>query len=100
VHLEKGDHCFKGLRHSLCHGWAGGVTAWLSRYVIGVRPASPGFKTVYIRPNLGNLDFVKGKVPTPYGDIEVEARKDGNGNVKVKSRLPNGITEIEKTIAR
>jgi alpha-L-rhamnosidase len=100
VHLEKGDHCFKGLRHSLCHGWAGGVTAWLSRYVIGVRPASPGFKTVYIRPNLGNLDFVKGKVPTPYGDIEVEASKDGNGNVKVKSRLPNGITEIEKTIAR
>jgi hypothetical protein len=46
------------------------------------------------------LDFVKGKVPTPYGDIEVEASKDGNGNVKVKSRLPNCITEIEKTIAR
>ncbi|SFL80122.1 hypothetical protein SAMN04487943_10450 [Gracilibacillus orientalis] len=25
-----GDHCYVGYRHSLCHGWASGPTAWLS----------------------------------------------------------------------
>ena len=101
VHLEKGDHCFEGLRHSLCHGWAGGVTAWLSRYILGIRPASPGFKTVYIEPNLGDLDFVKGKVPTPFGDIVVEAVKNKDGSVKINKTLPEGVEEIKskKTLA-
>jgi alpha-L-rhamnosidase len=31
IHGDFGDHCYLGFRHSFCHGWAGGPTAWLSR---------------------------------------------------------------------
>nr|XP_036575848.1 alpha-l-rhamnosidase [Colletotrichum truncatum]KAF6782491.1 alpha-l-rhamnosidase [Colletotrichum truncatum] len=32
-----------GLSTSLCHGWAAGPTAELSKHVLGVQPAAPGF---------------------------------------------------------
>ena len=32
-----GAYCYKGLRLSLCHGWASGPTAWLSRHDADVR---------------------------------------------------------------
>ena len=43
LHADFGDHCYIGLRHSLCHGWAGGPTAWLTEHVLGIRPLEPGF---------------------------------------------------------
>ena len=30
IHGDFGNYCYKGFRHSLCHGWASGPTAWLS----------------------------------------------------------------------
>ncbi|MDP4119260.1 MAG: alpha-L-rhamnosidase, partial [Bacillota bacterium] len=30
VHGDNGAYCYKGFRHSLCHGWASGPTAFLS----------------------------------------------------------------------
>lgn len=44
IHADYGDYCYKGLRHSLCHGWASGPTAWLSTYVLGIQPLEPGCK--------------------------------------------------------
>jgi hypothetical protein len=29
LHGDFGAHCYVGFRHSFCHGWAGGPTAWL-----------------------------------------------------------------------
>lgn len=34
VHATYGDYCYVGLRHSLCHGWASGPTAWMSEFVL------------------------------------------------------------------
>lgn len=42
VHRIYGKFCYKGYRHSLCHGWASGPTSWLSEYVFGIRPAGSG----------------------------------------------------------
>jgi hypothetical protein len=28
-HREYGDHCYKGYRHSLCHGWSVGPISFL-----------------------------------------------------------------------
>jgi len=55
---------------SLCHPWGAGVTKWLSEEVLGIKPTSPGFKTIDIVPHLGRtLKNVSGRTPTPLGDI-------------------------------
>ncbi|MDD6734718.1 MAG: family 78 glycoside hydrolase catalytic domain [Clostridiales bacterium] len=72
VHGDFGEFCYKGLRKSLCHGWASGPTAFLSRKVLGVVPLEPGYKRIKVCPNPGALEWVKGKIPTPYGVVCVE----------------------------
>ena len=44
VHRSYGDFCYKGFRHSFCHGWASGPTAWLSEHVLGISIVEPGCK--------------------------------------------------------
>ncbi|MBP0990485.1 MAG: alpha-L-rhamnosidase [Oscillospiraceae bacterium] len=78
IHGDFGRHCYKGLRHSLCHGWASGPTAFLSNHVLGINVTEAGCKKIKIKPDLGNLTWAKGKYPTPYGEITVEHQvKDG-----------------------
>jgi hypothetical protein len=91
VHVEYGEHCFKGLRHSLCHGWAGGPTAWLSQNVLGVQPVAAGFQEVIIKPNLGNLTFAKGAVPTPFGLITVSHKRQADGKIATEYDVPIGV---------
>ncbi len=55
---------------SLCHPWSAGCTAWLTRWVAGIRPATPGFATVDIIPHLGRmLTWVRATEPTPHGTV-------------------------------
>lgn len=91
IHGDYGDHCYKGFRHSLCHGWASAPTYWLSRYVLGVYPSSSGCREVIIRPFLGDLDWVEGTFPTPYGDIEIRHEKGNDGKIKSRIKAPKGI---------
>lgn len=94
VHATYGDYSYKGHRNSLCHGWSSGPTAWLSEYVLGVRPVSPGFETVRIEPHLGELEWVKGSFPTPFGLIEVHHRKNSEGEIESRVVVPEGITVL------
>ena len=91
LHGDFGAHCYVGFRHSFCHGWAGGPTAWLSRNVLGVTPATPGCATVRITPNLGRLSWAEGTYPTPKGPIHVRHEKQADGSVKSIVKLPDGI---------
>lgn len=95
LHGDYGAYCYKNFRHSLCHGWASGPAAFLSEYVLGVKPAAPGCRKVFIRPNLGDLDWVKGSYPTPYGIISVEHRRLSDGKVDSKIVLPEGVSLAE-----
>ncbi len=91
IHADGGAYCYVGLRHSFCHGWASGPTAWLSQHILGVEPASPGFKTVRIRPHLGNLEWVEGDFPTPYGIIHVTHSRRPDGQISSTVELPEGV---------
>lgn len=95
IHADGGDHCYKGLRHSFCHGWASGPTSWLSQYVLGITPVEPGCKVVKIQPHLGHLKWVKGTFPTPYGLIEVEHHKLEDGSIDSKVKVPVGVTYLK-----
>jgi hypothetical protein len=91
IHADGGAYCYVGLRHSFCHGWASGPTAWLSQYILGVEPAEPGFKKVRIKPHLGNLKWVEGSFPTPYGVIHVTHSRRPDGQISSKVELPEGV---------
>jgi len=92
IHADFGDYCYVGLRHSLCHGWASGPTAWLSEHVLGIKVIEPGCKMVKIEPNLGDLEWVEGTYPTPMGPIKVRHEKQADGSVASEIDLPDGVT--------
>jgi len=84
-------HGGMGYGTSLSHGWGSGPTDWLSHYVLGVWPSSPGFSTAEIVPHLGDLGWAQGTVPTPRGLIRVRHERGSNG-LRSWVRLPQGIT--------
>jgi len=94
IHGDFGAYCYIGLRHSLCHGWASGPTAFLSEYVLGVKPIEPGCKTVRIKPNLGDLQWVEGTYPTPLGVIKIKHEKTTSGTVVSSINAPDGIKVV------
>ncbi|NLE12709.1 MAG: alpha-L-rhamnosidase [Clostridiales bacterium] len=77
IHGDFGAHCYIGLRHSLCHGWSSGPTAFLARHILGIKVLEPGCKKVEIKPNLAGLTYAKGSYPTPYGPISVYVDEKG-----------------------
>ena len=78
IHGGYGAYCYVGHRHSLCHGWAAGPTAWLSQHILGVQVVNPGGKSYQIKPNLGDLEWVEGTFPTTYGPIYIKHTRQGN----------------------
>jgi len=95
LHGDFGAHCYVGFRHSFCHGWAGGPTAWLSRNILGVTPVAPGCAKVRITPNLGRLKWAEGSYPTPKGAIHVRHERQEDGTIKSVVKLPDGIQEVK-----
>ncbi len=89
LHADFGAYCYTGLRHSLCHGWAGGPAAVLSKFMTGLTILEPGFRKINISPVLGDLDYLHCKIPTPAGILEIEADKR---TAVPKIILPEGVT--------
>ena len=95
VHVQYGNYCYKGLRNSFCHGWASGPTAWLSEHVLGITVLEAGCRKVKIEPHLGDLKWVEGTYPTPYGIISVHHERLNDGKIKSKISAPKEITIIK-----
>ncbi len=91
IHGDYGAYCYENFRHSLCHGWSSGPCAYLTNYVLGIRAISAD--TYEIKPELSYLDWAKGCYPTPYGVIEVSAKRDGDKTI-VDIKAPKEIKII------
>ncbi|HJQ12037.1 MAG TPA: alpha-L-rhamnosidase C-terminal domain-containing protein, partial [Gemmatimonadaceae bacterium] len=74
------------------HAWAAHPNYGLLATVLGVRPASSGFRTVRIAPSLGPLRHAEGNVPHPLGDIEVNLVREGARGLRADVTLPRGLT--------
>ena len=94
IHRDCGAYCYEGYRHSFCHGWASGPTAWLSQHVLGVEILEPGCKKVRITPRLGDLEWAEGTFPTPYGQIEIRHTRNADGKVTSKIRAPKEVKVV------
>jgi hypothetical protein len=74
------------------HAWAAHPNYGLLATVLGVRPASPGFRTVRIAPALGPLRRAEGRIAHPRGDIDVSLERVGAGGLHAVVTLPEGVT--------
>ena len=78
---------------SLCHAWSSGVTALLSKYVLGIRPRDAGYATFAFDPHPYGLDWVEGRVPVPGGFIEARLEKKKNGEYERKIKAPKALVQ-------
>ena len=81
---------------SLCHAWGASPIYLFGKYYLGVKPASPGYKTWVAEPVLGGLEWMQGKVPTPNGEIEVKC--SGN-KIEIKSTTGTGTLKFSSKLA-
>jgi len=95
IHRDFGDYCYPSFRHSLCHGWSSGVTAWLTENVLGITVVEPGCSTLRVRPYLDNLEWVEGAFPTPHGVVKVRHERLPNGEIDSKIDAPKAIKIIK-----
>jgi alpha-L-rhamnosidase len=74
------------------HAWAAHPNYGLLATVLGVRPSSPGFRTVRIAPALGPLRRAEGRVPHPFGDIDVQLVRVGQRGLRAEITLPRALS--------
>lgn len=72
---------------SLCHAWGASPVYLLGKYYLGVRSTKPGYEEFEVRPNLSNLEWITGDVPTPNGIIHVEMNRH---EIKVRATEGRG----------
>jgi len=71
------------------HAWGAAPVNLLPTYVLGVRPRTPGWSEIEIRPARRALLWSEGRVPTPRGPIEV--RWDRQPHFHLRVSLPKGV---------
>lgn len=74
-----------------CHAWGAHPIYHFFASILGIRPASPGFRTVRIEPQLANLAWARGSMHHPLGIIAVEIEAH-EGSVRGRITLPEGVT--------
>lgn len=72
---------------SLCHAWSASPIYLLGAYCLGVRNTGVAYNSFEVRPNLGGLEKVSGKVPVPGGAVSVHIDRQV---VRVLSDIPGG----------
>jgi alpha-L-rhamnosidase len=82
-----------GVPHeSLNHYSKGAVASFLHRYVAGLQPTSPGYRTFKIAPRPGGgLTWARGELDCPYGRIEVSWRMDREA-FRLDAVVPGGTS--------
>lgn len=76
------------------HAWSAHPNYGLLATVLGVRPNSPGFRSVLIAPHPGELATAEGSVPHPLGDIVVRFTRTGDGGLQLHATLPAGLDGV------
>lgn len=80
IHGDYGAYCYKGFRHSLCHGWASGVFAFIVEYMLGLKLINGG-ETYEITPHMMGVKELEAKIPVKQGWLSVKVI---NGQVTSK----------------
>ncbi len=92
---QKGDEHYamygRPFGKSLCHAWGANPVYLFGKYFMGVKPLTPGYSSYLVEPTLAGLEWIKGTVPAPDGDIEIYADKK---QVQVKTAGGTGFLRL------
>lgn len=83
-HATHGQFCYKGYRHSLCHGWSTGVIPYLVEEIVGLKQIDKN--TFLLSPCLGELKEIYYVYPLNKNKQNIKIHiinKDGNYEIKV-----------------
>jgi len=84
----------KGGMHSHDHAMFGGIGASFYTRLAGIRPLSPGYETISIRPCIpSKLDWAEASVETARGRIVSSWRKEGD-RLCVEVEIPESTTAV------
>jgi alpha-L-rhamnosidase len=76
---------------SFNHYALGSIIDWIHRRIAGLAPASPGYKTISVRPvPPRQLEFAKARHMTPFGEAAVSWSRS-NGTFTLDVRVPVGV---------
>ena len=73
------------------HAWAGGGVISMVRQLAGVDALKPGYQEFQVKPQLGDLKWLKTGFETNYGRIEVSLVKKGK-RIEAEITVPEGTT--------
>ena len=82
---------WSGASNSGIHDSPCGIMMVFLESILGVTPAEPGFARCRIEPHLGSLQWAKGVVPTPRGDVRVSWRRSEKGRLTFEIETPAGM---------
>ena len=95
-----GAHCSTECLYLYTHGWWDeshpdtSISDVFQTYLLGIEPLEPGFRTFRLAPQPpSDLDWARGRVPTPHGMIEVEWRRTP-ASIKLTLSVPDGTTAV------
>lgn len=74
-----------------CHGWGAHPLFHFFASLAGIRPASPGFRTVLIAPLVGALTKISLTLPHPEGTLRFDCQKE-EGALSVRIFLPGELS--------
>jgi alpha-L-rhamnosidase len=81
------------------HAWGSAPANIVPRFVAGVRPLAPGAREMLVAPQPGPLQWLRSKVPTVRGPVEVAL--DRRGGFRLAVSLPPNVTgRIELDLAQ
>jgi hypothetical protein len=78
---------------SLCHGWSATPVYFYQAYLLGIKPAEPGFKTFTLDPVTDVIHKASGRVHTPFGPIDFAWENIG-GKIEYTLSHPREIKPI------
>ena len=74
------------------HAWGAAPGNLISRFVLGVRPITPGYGQILIQPQLGSmLSYVRGTVPTIRGPVSIQVT-NAPGIYQIMLNVPGNVS--------
>ena len=84
-------HSKRPFGRSLCHIWGAGPIYIFSRYVAGLKPLEPGYKSYIIEPNLCGLQWFNTEMPVKGGWVRISMDES---RITVHSEIPGGTCQF------
>jgi alpha-L-rhamnosidase len=74
------------------HAWGAAPADIIPRYLLGIRPLTPGFGKVLIQPQPGSLEHASGTMPTIHGPVQVSLENHEGKLFALRIDIPASVT--------